>query len=57
MPVEAYLARFRPSGVDAADLLDLIYNEIVLREADGESPQLDEYLNRFPPHDEAPYTV
>ena len=53
MPVEAYLERFRPSGVDAAELLDLIYNEVVLREEDGESPQLDEYLDRFPMHDEA----
>ena len=53
MPVEAYLERFRPSGVDAAELLDLIYNEVVLREEDGESPQLDEYLDRFPAHDEA----
>ena len=53
LPVEDYLARFRPSGVDAADLLDLIYNEVVLREEDGESPQLEEYLKRFPLHDEA----
>jgi serine/threonine protein kinase len=51
--VEAYLDRFRPSVVDAADLLNLIYNEVVLREEDGESPQLDEYVNRFPQHDEA----
>ena len=48
MPVEAYLERFRPSGVDAAELLDLIYNEVVLREEDGESPQLDEYLEPLP---------
>jgi eukaryotic-like serine/threonine-protein kinase len=53
MPVEAYLERFGPSGLDAALLLDLIYNEIVLREEDGESPQLDEYRDRFPAHDEA----
>ena len=53
MPVEAYLEQFRPAGVDAADLLDLVYNEVVLREEDGESPQLDEYLDRFPGHDEA----
>ena len=53
LPVEAYLDRFRPSVVDAADLLDLIYNEVVLREEDGESPQLEEYLERFPVHDEA----
>ena len=25
-------------------LLDLIYNEVVLREEDGDSPDLDEYL-------------
>jgi serine/threonine protein kinase len=53
LPVEAYLERFRPTVVDAADLLNLIYNEVVLREEDGESPQLDEYLSRFPQHDEA----
>jgi hypothetical protein len=53
MPVEAYLERFRPAGVDAVDLLDLIYNEVVLREEDGESPQLDEYVKRFPLHDDA----
>ena len=53
MLVEAYLERFRPSGVDATELLDLIYNEVVLREEDGESFQLDEYLERFPMHDEA----
>ena len=34
-------------------LLDLIYNEVVLREEDGESPQLEEYLDRFPGHDDA----
>ena len=33
-------------------LLDLIYNEVVLREEDGEWPELDEYLRRFPQHAE-----
>ena len=53
MSVEAYLERFRPAGVDDVELLDLIYNEVVLREEDGESPELEEYLDRFPGHDEA----
>ena len=34
-------------------LLDLIYNEVVLREQAGESPALEEYLARFPDHTEA----
>ena len=29
-------------------MLDLIYGEVVLREEDGESPELEEYLRRFP---------
>src|SRR4051812_27523373 len=29
-------------------LLDLLYNEIVLREERGEQPSLDEYLGRYP---------
>src|SRR5262249_14904012 len=48
LPVEIYLQR--PPGQPFADeqLLDLIYNEILLREEDGTRPQLDEYLGRFP---------
>ena len=53
MRVEAYLERFRPNTLEPTDLLDLIYNEVVLREEDGESPQLEEYLDRFPVHGEA----
>jgi WD40 repeat protein len=34
--------------VHADTLLDLIYNEILLREGRGERPQLTEYLERFP---------
>jgi hypothetical protein len=53
LPVEAYLEEFHPAGVDDAQLLDLIYNEVVLREEDGETPPLDEYVKRFPLHEEA----
>jgi hypothetical protein len=53
LSVEAFLERFPPEAVESAELLDLIYGEIVLREADGESPQLEEYISRFPKHDEA----
>jgi tetratricopeptide (TPR) repeat protein len=53
MTVEAYLQQFRPTGVDDVELLDLIYHEIVLREEDGESPRLEDYLARFPAHHEA----
>jgi tetratricopeptide (TPR) repeat protein len=46
--VEAYLQE-RPTLRDAAEaVLDLVYNEIVLREERGETPQLEEYLRRFP---------
>jgi serine/threonine protein kinase/WD40 repeat protein len=46
--VEHYLKR-DPSLRDSGDvLLDLIYHEIILREASGESPTLSEYQTRFP---------
>ena len=48
LPVEAFLQEFSPPTLDDDELLDLIYNEVVLREEDGESPELDEYLRRFP---------
>ena len=37
-----YLADDRPA------LVDLIYGEVVLREAQGEAPTLEEYVQRFP---------
>jgi tetratricopeptide (TPR) repeat protein len=46
--VEAYLARQPALEADAEAILDLIYNEVVLREQHGERPRLDEYLERFP---------
>src|SRR5262249_44706200 len=38
--------------LDDDGLLDLIYNEIVLREERGDKPQLEEYVRRFPQHAE-----
>jgi serine/threonine protein kinase len=35
-------------GVEVDALLDLIYNEILLRESRGEEPRLEEYQRRFP---------
>src|SRR5437016_243050 len=46
--VEAYLENQPALQGDADAVLDLIYNEIVLRETAGDKPQLDEYLKRFP---------
>src|SRR5947207_14746529 len=46
--VEDYLTRYPALQSDREGILDLICNEIDLREERGESPQLDEYLQRFP---------
>ena len=48
LSVESFLQEFLPPGLRDDDLLDLIYNEVVLREENGESPEVDEYLRRFP---------
>ena len=53
MTAESYIRKHRPNQVDPTELLDLVYNEVLLREEDGESPQLGEYLARFPGHAEA----
>ena len=50
LSVEGFLQEFPRPTLDDEALLDLIYNEVVLREEDGESPELDEYLRRFPQH-------
>jgi tetratricopeptide (TPR) repeat protein/tRNA A-37 threonylcarbamoyl transferase component Bud32 len=47
-PVEACLAQQPGLRDDPEAVLDLIYQEVVLREQAGESPRLDEYLGRFP---------
>ena len=46
--VEAYLEQHPALRADANAVLDLLYNEFVLRDQRGEKPQLDEYLERFP---------
>jgi serine/threonine protein kinase/tetratricopeptide (TPR) repeat protein len=50
--VETYFARYPELAANAEAALDLIYNEIFLREQHGESPQLEEYLERFPQYAE-----
>jgi serine/threonine protein kinase/tetratricopeptide (TPR) repeat protein len=46
--VEAYLDDQPGLRADPEAVLDLIYNEIVLREEQGDRPQLEEYVRRFP---------
>ena len=48
--VEDYLARQYPDGLRVEDLLDLIQQEVLLREARGEAPDPEEYRRRFPAH-------
>src|SRR5262245_55054874 len=45
---EAYLERHPELQSDPDGFLDLIYNEVLLREERGEAPTLNEYLGRFP---------
>jgi tetratricopeptide (TPR) repeat protein len=45
---EDYLARYPGLATDAEALLDLIMNEVRLREAAGEQPTCREYAGRFP---------
>src|SRR5207245_630982 len=42
-----YLAQQPELKADTQAVLDLIYNEILLREEAGESSQLEDYLSRF----------
>jgi WD40 repeat protein len=46
--VEELLAQWPDLALETEALLDLIYNEVVLRERQADSPQLDEYVARFP---------
>jgi WD40 repeat protein/serine/threonine protein kinase len=48
LPVEDFLQRVPGLYADAEGLLDLIYNEFLLREEAGEHPQPADYLKRFP---------
>src|SRR5206468_583815 len=47
--VETYLERCLELRDAAEAVLDLIYNEIILRQEAGQAPGLEEYLRRFPP--------
>ena len=46
--IEAVLARYPHLAADDNAVLDLIYNEVVLREQAGEKPGLNDYAGRFP---------
>jgi hypothetical protein len=46
IPVEDYLAKI--PDLSAEELLDLIYNEKLLREEEGTPAELEEYVTRFP---------
>jgi tetratricopeptide (TPR) repeat protein len=46
--VESYLAQRPALQSDPDGLLDLIYQEMLLREESGDTPRLPEYLERFP---------
>jgi serine/threonine-protein kinase len=45
---ETYLAQHPTLASEADRVVELLYNEILLREGLGESPRLEEYLERFP---------
>jgi hypothetical protein len=48
VPAEAYLPAFTDGAGDPVGFLDLVYQEVLLREQLGETPEPDEYLRRFP---------
>jgi len=48
IPVEELTRSDGPSTVDNETVLDLIYQEVLLREQHGEHPGIEEYAKRFP---------
>jgi tetratricopeptide (TPR) repeat protein len=48
LAVEVYLKQEPALEMDAEAVLELIYNEVVLREEAADPPRLEEYLDRFP---------
>src|SRR5262245_50860919 len=46
--VEAYLDQMPALRADGEAFLDLVYQEILLRQEAGEAPRLEAYLARFP---------
>ncbi len=47
-PVEFYVEQHPSLSADPESLLDLIFNEVILRGQRGEQPRLEDYLERFP---------
>src|SRR5437667_7209065 len=45
---EAYLQRHPTLQADEGSALELVYQEVLLREEQGEAPELAEYVQRFP---------
>jgi WD40 repeat protein/serine/threonine protein kinase len=45
---ETYINNFPSLKGNEPALLDLVYNEVLLREENGEKPEVDEYIQRFP---------
>jgi serine/threonine protein kinase len=48
IPVEDYLERHPALRAFADGVVDLVYNEFLLRQREGEASPLEEYLQRFP---------
>src|SRR5438128_3816145 len=45
---EMYLQQYPAFQADQDSALELVYHEVMLREERGETPQLGDYLQRFP---------
>jgi serine/threonine protein kinase len=52
VPVESYFAKHPGIVADTESALDLIFNEYLLCEQRGETPDTDGFLRRFPEHSE-----
>src|SRR5262245_57247900 len=47
-PAEEFLRQYPALQADTSQALVLVYNEVLLRQEQGETPQLAEYVQRFP---------
>jgi serine/threonine-protein kinase len=52
IPAEAYLEPYPALQADTEKALELVYGEFLLREERGETPMLEEYVQRFPQYAE-----
>jgi serine/threonine protein kinase len=48
IPAEAYVRQHPGLESEPQHVLELVYNEVLLREESGEEPRLEEYVRRFP---------